>query len=303
MKLIIDTDPGVDDAIAIALAHAMPQIDLIGMTTVFGNTHVVQSSRNARYLCDLLGMDVPVAEGAALPYGADTYAPSDYVHGPEGFGDIIDIPQTGQNDPRSAAQFLCDMAAQHAGELVVCPIGPLTNIADALTLDPAFATNVKSLVLMGGALDHAGNVSPYAEANIIHDAIAADAVFASGMNITMVGLDATMQTLLTPDDFDELAKAAPKIGGFIKEISDFYLGFYRSVGVTTGCAMHDALAVLACTNPEKFTFKMTGIKVVQSGDEIGATIADPSRKHVAVAMACDNVWAVDLLKSQISGLG
>ena len=303
MKLIIDTDPGIDDAIAIALAHALPQVDLIGMTAVFGNTHVVQSSRNARYLADLLGFDVPVAEGAALPYGEFSYAPSDYIHGPEGLGDLTTIPQIGQNDPRNAAQFLCEMAAKYAGELVICAIGPLANIADAIALDPSFVTNLKSLVIMGGAFEHAGNVSPYAEANIIHDPIAADAVFGSGMTITMVGLDATMKTLLTPTDFDDLEKAAPKIGGFIKRIADFYLGFYRSVGVIDGCPMHDALAVLACTDPEKFTFQMTGIKVTQSGDEIGATVADTTRKPVAVAMGCDAVWAVDLMKTQISGLG
>jgi inosine-uridine nucleoside N-ribohydrolase len=303
MKLIIDTDPGIDDAIAIALAHALPQVDLIGMTAVFGNTQVIQSSRNARYLADLIGFDVPVAEGAALPYGADSYAPSDYVHGPEGLGDFMTIPQIGQNDPRNAAQFLCEMAAKHARELVICAIGPLANIADAIALDPSFVTNVKSLVIMGGAFNHAGNVSKYAEANIIHDPIAADAVFGSGMTITMVGLDATMLTLLTPDDFDDLAVAAPNIGGFMKKICDFYLKFYRSVGVMNGCPMHDALAVLACTDPDKFTFEMTGIKVIQSGDKIGATVADPTRKPTAVAIGCDATWAVNIMKTQISGLG
>jgi len=303
VKLIIDTDPGIDDAIAIALAHAMPQIDLIGMTAIFGNTFVEQSSRNARFLADMLGMDVPVAEGAALPYGATTYAPSDYVHGPEGLGDHTDIPQVGQNDPRPAAQFLCDMARDYAGELTVCAIGPLTNIADALRLDPQFATNLKSLVIMGGALRHAGNVSDYAEANIYHDAAAADAVFASDLDMTMVGLDATMKTLLTPADFDELAARAPRVGGFIKHISEFYLGFYHSVGVTNGCPMHDALAVLACSHPENFTFEATGLTVPDTGAKLGATLPDAARKPVAVAVDCDADWATEFMKSQIAGLG
>ncbi len=303
MKLIIDTDPGVDDAIAIALAHALPEVELVGMTAIFGNTFVTQSSRNARYLANMLGMDIPVAEGAALPYGATDYAPSDYVHGPEGLGDITDIPQIGNNDPRPAAQYLCDMARDHAGTLTICAIGPLTNIADAIKLDPTFATRVKSLVIMGGAYKHAGNVTPYAEANIIHDPAAADIVFGSGMNITMVGLDATMKTLLCPADFDELAVKAPRIGGFMKQISDFYLGFYRSVGVTNGCPMHDALAVLACTNPEKFTFEDTGITVVQSGEKCGATTHDPTRKVTKIAMDCDAEWAVAKMKSHIISLG
>ena len=303
MKLIIDTDPGIDDAIAISLAYALPAVDLIALTTVFGNTHAVQSSRNARFLSDLLGMDIPVAEGAALPLNADTYAPSDYVHGSEGLGNITEIPQIGRNELRPAAQFLCDMATKYAGELVICGIGPLTNIADAIAYDPSFITKVKSLVIMGGAYARAGNITSYAEANIFHDPIAADAVFGSGMAITMVGLDATMKTLLTPTDFDDLKKNAPKVGGFIKQISEFYLTFYRSVGVMDGCPMHDALAVLACTDPDKFTFKMTGISVIQSGDKIGATVTDHTRTPVAVATDCDDVWAVNVMKSSIGRLG
>lgn len=303
MKLIIDTDPGIDDAMAIALAHAMPEIDLIGLTACFGNTFAPQSSRNARYLCDLLGFTVPVAEGAALPYGETEYTPSANAHGPEGLGDLETVPQIGQNVDETAAQFLVRMAADHKGELVVCAVAPLTNIADALALDPAFATNIKELVIMGGAYKHNGNITPYAEANIFHDAKAADAVFAADMPIKMIGLDATMLTLLTPHDFHELAVAAPKIGGFIEHISKFYLEFYRSVGVTSGCPMHDATAVLACTHPEKFTFEHVGLRVILDGDEIGQTVADPSRPKVHVAVSVEGKWAVDLFKERVISLG
>ena len=303
MKLIIDTDPGIDDAMALALAHALPEVDLIGLTTCFGNTHAAQSSRNARYLCDLLGLTVPVAEGASLPYGETDYSPSANVHGPEGLGDMEAIPQIGKNTDLTAAEFLVAMAALHKGELVICAVAPLTNIADALKLDPAFAQNIKSLVIMGGAYKHNGNITPYAEANIFHDAKAADAVFASTMPIKMIGLDATMLTLLTPHDFRQVASAAPKIGGFIEHISKFYLEFYRSVGVTNGCPMHDATAVLACTNPEKFTFEKVGLRVILEGDEIGQTIADKSRPPVEVAVGVQGKWAVDLFKERIISLG
>lgn len=303
MKLIIDTDPGIDDAMAIALAHAMPEVDLIGLTACFGNTFAAQSSRNARYLCDLLGFVVPVAEGAALPYGETEYTPSANVHGPEGLGDLETVPQIGQNVDETAAQFLVRMAAQHKGELVVCAVAPLTNIADALALDPAFATNIKELVIMGGAYKHNGNITPYAEANIFHDAKAADVVFATDMPIKMIGLDATMLTLLTPHDFHEVAAAAPKVGGFIEYISKFYLEFYRSVGVTNGCPMHDATAVLACTHPENFTFEAVGLRVILDGDEIGQTVADPSRPAVEVAVGVQGKWAVDLFKERIISLG
>jgi inosine-uridine nucleoside N-ribohydrolase len=302
MKLIIDTDPGVDDAIAIALAVAMPQIDLLALTTAFGNTFVAQSSRNARFLLDMLGHDAPVAEGASLPYGETDYTPSANVHGPEGLGDFADIPQIGENASETAAELLVRSAREHAGELVICAVAPLTNIADALALDPAFAGNVKSLVIMGGALDCPGNITPHAEANIFHDAKAAEAVFGSDMNITMVGLDTTMQTLLTPDDFAGIAQRSPKVGGFLRDISEFYLGFYRSVGVFDGCPMHDAAAVLACTNPEKFLFRDVGVAVVQDGEGLGDTVADVARKPVAVAMGVDADWALEALQGHLATL-
>lgn len=302
MKLIIDTDPGVDDAIAIALAHGLPNVDLIGLTTIFGNTFVEQSSRNARYLCDMLGVTIPVAQGAALPKGHVSYTPSANVHGPEGFGEIVEVPQIGRNADETAAEFLVRSAAQHKGQLTVCAIGPLTNIADAVALDPDFVSNLGQLVIMGGAFRSAGNITSHAEANIWHDAIAADEVFAAGFDLIMVGLDATMQTLLTSVQFKELAAQSPKIGGFLDRISDFYLGFYRSVGVTAGCPMHDALAVLACSDPQKFVFERSGIKVLQSGDRVGATDADKTRPEVTVAVGIEADWAVDRMIKVIGGL-
>lgn len=302
MKLIIDTDPGVDDALAIAIAVAMPEIELLGLTTVFGNTFVHQSSRNARFLLDLFGHDCPVAEGTNLPYEAVDYTPSANVHGDEGLGAMETVPDIGANAPESAADFLVRSAAENKGELVVCAIGPLTNIADALALDPDFARNIKSLVIMGGAYAVAGNITPHAEANIFHDPIAADAVFAADMPMVMVGLDATMQTLLTMEDFDAMAKTSPMAGGLIRDISDFYLGFYRSVGVFNGCPMHDSTALLACVFPEKFTFEQSGVQVIQTGDAIGNTIADADRRKVDIAVGIDAKWAVDYAMAQVASL-
>lgn len=303
MKLIIDTDPGVDDVMAIALAQAIPQIDLLALTTIFGNTQVVQSSRNARFVLNMLGAQVPVMQGAALPYGASQYQPSDNVHGPEGLGDLAHVPQIGANADESAAHYLVRMTRAFPGQIVVCAIGPLTNIADALKLDPDFATNIGRLVIMGGAFEVPGNITPHAEANIFHDAAAADAVFAADMPTVMVGLNATMQTLLTPADFAQMAADAPTMGGFIKRISDFYLGFYRSVGVMDGCPMHDSTAVLACTHPDKFQMQQVGLRVVTSGDALGQTVPDHSRPAVQIAMGVDAAWAVDYAKAQIATLG
>lgn len=295
MKLIIDTDPGVDDALAIALAQALPAVDFLGMTTVFGNTFVDQSSRNARYIADLIGADVPVAQGAALPFGADEYTPSAHVHGHEGLGDITTIPQIGTNLPEDAADYLCRMAADHPGEVTVCAIGPLTNIALAVRRDPAFATRLKQLVIMGGAFECPGNVTPVSEANIYHDIAAADEVFAAGFDLKMVGLNATMQTLLTVADFARMAELS-RVGAFVSEISAFYLEFYRSVGVTNGCPMHDATAVLACVWPERFTWHQTGIAV----DGAGTTIADARRPLTQVAMEVEAAWAVQTAMQAIA---
>ena len=302
MKMIIDTDPGVDDVIAIALAHAMREIELVGLTTIFGNTFVEQSSRNARYLVGLLGADLPVSQGANLPYGESDYQPAPHVHGPEGFGDVGEVPQIGENIDESAAEFLVRMARENRGELVVCAIGPLTNIADALKLDNDFAANLKELVIMGGAFERVGNITEFAEANIYHDARAADDVFASQLNIKMVGLNATMQTLMTAQDFTDIAQGSPKTGGFINQITPFYLKFYRDVVDVEGCAMHDAAAVLCCTNPERFELKRTGLRVSMKDQNYGATIADASRKPVAIAMNIDAPWALSTLKDEISRL-
>jgi len=302
MKLIVDTDPGVDDALAIALATALPDVELLGLTTVFGNTFVHQSSRNARYLLDFLGTSCPVAEGAGLPYGATKYEPSANVHGDEGFGAIADIPEIGVNAEEDAASFLVRIARENKGELVVCAIGPLTNIADAIKLDPDFSKNIKSLVIMGGAFECAGNISPHAEANIYHDPAAADLVFATPMHTVMVGLNATMLTLLTPEDFIAMGETSPKVGGFIRDISDFYLGFYRSVGVFDGCPMHDSTALLACVAPERFEMKQSGLRVALTGDNMGQTIADDTRPQVEVALSVDAKWAVDLAMERIASL-
>lgn len=302
MKLIIDTDPGIDDAMAIAYAAAAPEIELIGLTTVFGNTHIHQSSRNARFLLNKLGVYAPVAEGAPVPLGADFHAPSDHVHGPEGFGDITDIPQVGENHRLSAAEFLVEMARRHLGKLVVCAVGPLTNIAEAMRLDPEFSQNLKQLVIMGGAVFRAGNITDHAEANIYHDAIAADEVFSAPPNTVLVGLDVTLKTLYKSADFEALAQRSPDMGGFLRDISRFYLRFYKEVGGLEGCGLHDSTAVIACTHGQMFEMVQTGLQVVTEGEEIGATRPDPSRPPVYVCRGVDGAGVVDLFTRRVSSL-
>ncbi|NOD63472.1 MULTISPECIES: nucleoside hydrolase [unclassified Ruegeria] len=302
MKLIIDTDPGIDDAMAIAYAAAAPEIDLIGLTTVFGNTYVHQSSRNARFLLHKLGLDLPVAEGAAVPMGADTHAPSEHVHGPEGFGDLTDIPQIGQNHALPAAAFLVEMARAHKGELVVCAVGPLTNIANAMRLDPEFAGNLRELVIMGGAVYCPGNITRHAEANIYHDALAAEAVFSAPPNTVLVGLDVTLKTLYETADFEALAQKSPDMGAFLRDISRFYLKFYKEIGGLEGCGLHDSTAVIACSHQAMFDMVETGLRVVTDGDQMGATQPDPERPAIRVCRDVDGTGVVSLFTDRVASL-
>lgn len=287
VKLVIDTDPGVDDAMAILFAARHPAIELLGLTSVFGNVTVAQATRNAIYLAEKAGFShLPVAEGAAAPMVLPPFAPSRQVHGDEGFGDLPAFTPKGRPATETAAEFLTRLAREHAGELVLCPVGPITNIAEAIRLDPDFARNVKKIVIMGGALDVAGNITPHAEANTYHDPHALDLVLQSGADITMVGLDVTLQVLLAEADFAELAERAPHHGRFLQDISHFYLDFYRSVGLS-GCGLHDPMAVIACIAPELFTAERTGLAVTLSGEAVGRTLRDPARPPVSVLTGCD----------------
>ncbi len=302
MKLIIDTDPGIDDAMAIAYAAAASEIDLIGLTTVFGNTHVHQSSRNARFLVDKLGLGIPVAQGAPFALGETTHSPSEHVHGPEGFGELTQIDEIGENHALSAAEFLVDMARSHRGELVVCAVGPLTNIADAMRLDPEFAENLGKLVIMGGAVYCPGNITEHAEANIYHDAKAADEVFAAPPPTILVGLDVTLKTLYETADFEALAERSPDMGGFLRDISRFYLKFYKEIGGLEGCGLHDSTAVIACTHEPMFEMVETGLQVALDGAEIGATRPDPARPPVRVCRDVDGAGVVRLFTDRVASL-
>ncbi len=273
VKLIIDTDPGIDDAMAIFYAAAAPDIELLGLTSIFGNVTTDIATRNALRLLEAAGVDAPVAAGAQVPLQLPPFKPSAHVHGAEGFGDIPAATPLRTALDETAAEFLCRMAREHKGELVVCPIGPLTNIAHAIQADPEFVKNVARIVLMGGSYQEGGNITDYAEANIYHDPHAAEVVFGSGAQIEMVGLDVTHQILCTPEDFTALAAAAPKLGGMLQDMSHFYLKFYASVGKLDGCSLHDPAAVIACSHPELFDGPEVAITVTCTGNTQGETVA------------------------------
>jgi len=227
IPLIIDTDPGIDDAMAILYAAAHAELDLIGLTTVFGNVPVATATRNALLLAEMAGLAIPVAEGAAVPLVQPLPPHPDFIHGAEGFGDLPPVRPAGRADPRPAARFLCETVAAHPGAVTICAIGPLTNLAAALALDPGFAGNVARVVVMGGAVGCPGNVTAEAEANIRSDPHAAAAVLEAGWPLTLVGLDVTRQVTCIPEDFAGLARTAPVTGGFLDRAVQLYLAFHR----------------------------------------------------------------------------
>lgn len=303
VKLIIDTDPGVDDAMAIFYAAAAPEIELLGLTTIFGNVTVETATRNALRLVEKARLSVPVAEGAKTPLELPPFKPSAHVHGAEGFGDIPAEAPAGETIAATASDFLIRMAHEHKGELVICPIGPLTNVALAIQKDPEFIQNVKRIVLMGGSYKEGGNITPHAEANIYHDPHAAEVVFASGARVEMVGLDVTHRILCRPEDFAEMAKAAPDLGGMLQDMSHFYLAFYEAVGKHDGCSLHDPAAVIACTHPELFGVESVQIRVETEGATAGATVAaGDGRKETAVLMSVQSAAVKELFMERIRAL-
>ena len=308
-KMIIDTDPGVDDALAIAFAALHPEIELLGLTTVYGNVSVDQATQNAGYLLDLLDQkQVPVAKGEATPSVQTPHNFPDFVHGKNGFGDIdVAYPADFKPVDEHAADFIVRMINENPGEIILVPIGPLANIGLALKKDPSIAHKVKQVVIMGGAAHVAGNVSPAAEANIWNDPHAAQAVFEAPWPIVMVGLDVTYQTIMPNEPMERIAAAAPTVGGFLQQICAFYANFYRNVAGFDGFSLHDPATVMYVTNPELFKTERGQIEVVKEGAGAGKTFFAPKgkmyaedywskRDNVEVCLEVDKVGVLALIE-------
>jgi inosine-uridine nucleoside N-ribohydrolase len=285
-KIIIDTDPGIDDAMAIHMAFADPRLDVLGLTTIFGNVTIDIATRNALVLAEMAHCKTDISKGATIPRRRPLEPPADFVHGAEGFGDVPPITPQGTEIALDAGRYLCETCAAHSGEIIICAVGPLTNLAAALDHDPAIVDHVKAVVVMGGSAAPHGNVTAVAEANIWNDPDAAECVFAASWPVTMVGLDVTEKAQCTPADFAQLTEQSPDIGGFLDAATQFYFDFHENKTGIRSCFMHDPSAVLAITDPEYFDFERMALKVICDGDEIGRTLPvdDASRPLVRVAM-------------------
>jgi purine nucleosidase len=286
LKVIFDTDPGIDDAMALLLLARHPDIELIGVTTVFGNATIDTTTRNALFLKDQFGFDAPVARGAGKPItGEDVGPPPTFVHGENGLGDI-DLPAIIKSTASelSAHQLIIDLVRRYPHDVTIIAVGRMTNLALALEQAPDIAALVHAVVVMGGAFGrngHTGNVTPVAEANIIGDPVAADIVFGADWPVIIVGLDVTKEVLMTPAYVDALAKKGGADGQFVKAISEYYSKFYRSRDNIDGFFVHDSSAVSYALHPEFFKTERGTVRVVPDGLAKGQTIIKPEGKNFA----------------------
>lgn len=239
-----DCDTGVDDAVAIALLLASPEIDLVGIGCVSGNIEVAGAVRNTLDLLALAGRsDVPVAQGEH-DYSTEPFPGGvPWIHGENGIGGVVLEPSPVAAVDESAAEMLVRLAHEHAGRLRVVAVGPLTNLAAGLELDPSIVDLVESVTIMGGAALVPGNLSPVAEANIGHDAEAAAAVFRATWPITLVPLDVTLENPLEEHERVQLVESGRAFPRAIGEILDHYFEFYVRVYGRRSSALHDPLAV------------------------------------------------------------
>ncbi|KAL1338993.1 hypothetical protein HN51_033570 [Arachis hypogaea] len=280
-KIIIDTDPGIDDAMAIFLALRSPEVQVIGLTTIYGNVYTTLATRNALHLLEVAGRtDIPVAEGSHVTLTKGTkLRVADFVHGADGLGNQNFPPPEGKPIEDSAAAFLVQQAKLDPGEVTVVALGPLTNIALAIQLDPDFAKNIGQIVILGGAFAVNGNVNPAAEANIFGDPDAADVVFTSGADILTVGINVTHQVVLTGSDREKLASSNGKFAQYLTKILDLYFSYHHEAYNTDGVYLHDPTAFLAAVDPTLVTCMEGSVRVQTSGITRGLTILYNKQKR------------------------
>lgn len=277
-QVIFDTDPGVDDAMALYFALAHPDIEVIGITTTFGNVTVQQAATNALYLRALAGRQIPVTQGVARPWVKAGEAPPAHIHGADGLGNLPErMAVTDTLDPRPSAQFIVDMARAKPGQITLVAVGPLGNLSLALRLEPELPRLLKQVILMGGTVLEPGNVSPVAEANIWNDPHAADQVFTAGWPLTMVGLDVTHRLVLPVALFERIAaqhqhRATDTLHHAVAFYAHFYGGRFEHVAAVHGCFGHDVLAFIYLVAPQLFRTQTGQIRVATDGLAQGQTI-------------------------------
>ncbi|NDL59101.1 nucleoside hydrolase [Phytoactinopolyspora mesophila] len=295
--VILDVDPGHDDAMAILLARADPRVDLLALTVVAGNQTLDKCALNARRVCTIAGIDdVPIAAGADGPL-ARSLRIADDVHGASG----LDGPQFGKPevdlDDRHAVELIYDTLRAHPEPVTLIPTGPLTNIALLLREHPDVRGRIHEIVLMGGSTGR-GNVTPYAEANIYVDPEAAAEVFESGLDITMVGLNVTHQALVTGDVVARLREIGTPLADTCVQMMTFFGSTYRELWGMPAPPLHDPVAVARVIDPSLVRCVDAPVRIETRGEyTAGATVTDlhhlsgrPDNARVAVELDQPRFW-------------
>ena len=276
-KIIIDTDPGQDDAVAILLALASPEeIEVLGLTCVAGNVPLELTSKNARIVCELAGKaDVPVYAGCDRPLGRDLVT-AEHVHGKTGLdGPNLPDPTMALAEGHAVDFIIDQLRNSEAGSITLCPLGPLTNIATALQKAPDIASKVAEIVLMGGGYFEGGNITPTAEFNIYVDPQAADIVFRSGIPIVVMPLDVTHKALVTKPRNDAFRAIGTPVGVAVAQMTDFFERFDKEKYGSAGAPLHDPCVTAYLIRPELFTGRHINVEIeTQSELTMGMTVAD-----------------------------
>ena len=295
MKVLIDTDPGTDDALALILALNAPELEVLALTTVAGNASLAHTTRNALRILEYMGRaDVPVHKGASRPLrGRFSYAY--YYPGPAGLTVRLPMPKSTPS-VSTARETIVATARAHPGEVTLIALGPLTNVARAIQDEPDLPSLLRDIYVMGGAVNVPGNVTPYAEFNIYDDAEAANVVFSSDANITLVGLDVCREPSVRREDaewFSGKTRGEQLVARIIRN-------WFKMRPEDDRYNLCDPLTVLAALQPELFTFKQATVQVETDGERLGQTKAQFGAGRVRVAIDVDVAAAKN---GVLAGLG
>jgi purine nucleosidase len=284
VPVLVDCDTGVDDAMALLYLLSHEEIDVVGVTTVFGNNTARQCAINSLRVLELAGRtDVPVAVGSERPLVGDVTYLATHVHGADGLGDTgLPVKISSNPSEKSAVELIDIITRRYAGDIRILAVAPLTNLAHALDRLPSLTARVRDVVIMGGAADAPGNQSPAAEANIIHDPEAAQRVISAGWEKTLVPLDVTMREVLTENHRARLAAASAPVASFVAAATKFYMHGYgmESYGkLRSPC--HDALAagVLTGEVSPRVAPLISVVVDTTEGPSRGATICDTRARY------------------------
>ena len=275
-KIIIDTDPGQDDAVAILLALASPELVVLGLTAVAGNVPLALTEKNARMICELAGRrDIPVFAGCDAPL-ARRLVTAEHVHGKTGLdGPVLPEPTMPLQDGHAVDFIIDTLRAEPSGTVTLCALGPLTNIATALQRAPDIAERVQQIVLMGGAYFEVGNITPTAEFNIYVDPEAADIVLKSGIDIVVVPLDVTHKALVTAQRTAAFRALGTPVGIAVAEMTDFFERFDKEKYGGEGAPLHDPCVTAYLIAPDLFTGRQINVEIETMSDlTLGMTVAD-----------------------------